>query len=187
MNIFFYLSNLNHYRNNFDLLSIQQSKLFNTYNRSTQSIINTLLDSHQTITDEFKSQLAKLAEFQAQTNSIIVNEHQKTRAEIISTIKQSGINFEKRSTEALFREALKRSKPASDQPIETMLLDSLYFRTIKDRHDEISDAYKKIFEWIYQYSEDANRTWSNFAEWLDQGKDIFWITGKAGSGNEISL
>lgn len=67
------------------------------------------------------------------------------------------------------------------------LLKSLWFQTITDRYEEIAEAHKRTFEWIFQDSPYEEARWSNFAHWLSQGDGLYWIQGKAGSGKSTLM
>ena len=54
------------------------------------------------------------------------------------------------------------------------LLHSLHYPALESRQEEIADAHKKTFQWIFDDSGDAVRPWSNFMEWLETGRDIYW-------------
>jgi hypothetical protein len=53
-----------------------------------------------------------------------------------------------------------------------------------DRQQEIAEAHRKTFEWIFEKTWRQNTPWSNFVEWLGFPTEngIYWINGKAGSG-----
>lgn len=57
------------------------------------------------------------------------------------------------------------------------LLGWLAFVEISDRRQKIKKAHRDTFEWIF---EPGNTT--GFAEWLQTGDGIFWISGKPASG-----
>ena len=61
------------------------------------------------------------------------------------------------------------------------ILDTLHFSQVKEREFAIPDAHKNTFQWIF--NEDRN----NFVAWLRQSDDIYWITGKAGSGKSTLM
>ncbi len=74
---------------------------------------------------------------------------------------------------------------------EHCLLSSLNFRTRTYRHEDIPEAHKATFAWIFSDQErhqppdsaaDATETPSGFKAWLASGRGTFWISGKAGSG-----
>ena len=62
------------------------------------------------------------------------------------------------------------------------VLDSLYFPSLDSRQEEIPDVYHETYEWIFDQDTDACGRWPNFAKWLQNGRGIYWINGKAGSG-----
>lgn len=60
----------------------------------------------------------------------------------------------------------------------TKLLDSLHFREMTARLEEISHAHKRTYEWIFhrRWEEDASH--DNFRDWLETGDGLYWINGK---------
>ena len=64
----------------------------------------------------------------------------------------------------------------------SQFLSQLRYEGMPDRHERITKAHKKTFDWIYQGLEVSNGSWSNFVEWLENGVGPYWITGKAGAG-----
>ncbi len=54
-------------------------------------------------------------------------------------------------------------------------LQSLHFPAIESRREEIADAHKETFQWIFDDSGDAVRPWSNFVEWLETGRGTYWL------------
>lgn len=62
------------------------------------------------------------------------------------------------------------------------LLGWLAFAEISDRRQKIKKAHQDTFEWIF---EPGNTT--GFAEWLQTGDGIFWISGKPASGKSTLM
>jgi hypothetical protein len=73
-----------------------------------------------------------------------------------------------------------------DHLCENAILESLSFPSIDNRLDDITQAYKKNFRWIFDgiHVEDDNleAQKSNFVEWLKDRNGIYWINETAGSG-----
>ena len=68
------------------------------------------------------------------------------------------------------------------------VLSSLYFREMDARMEEISKAHAKTFEWIFADSGDQRREyWNNFAAWLEEGNDLYWIAGLPGAGKSTLM
>jgi len=68
-----------------------------------------------------------------------------------------------------------------------MFLGQLQYPGMPDRHERITEAHEKTFDWIYQDPRLSGGSWSNFAKWLDSGVGPYWITGKAGSGKSTLM
>ena len=68
-------------------------------------------------------------------------------------------------------------------------LRSLDFRNRTDRQANITEAHSRTFEWIY--GDVSGRASPNpqchFADWLLSCKDIYWISGQAGSGKSTLM
>lgn len=82
----------------------------------------------------------------------------------------------------------------SDTPVAKnlvdRLLDKIWYPEMLNRHDRIAKAFTKTFEWIFQDPERQNKDhepWSNFREWLRSDFELYWITGKAGSGKSTLM
>lgn len=56
-----------------------------------------------------------------------------------------------------------------------------------DRQERIPDSYKGTLEWIYSDPRDQDMPWDSFSSWLTNGRGIYWITGKAGSGKSTLM
>ena len=52
---------------------------------------------------------------------------------------------------------------------------------MNERYDDIAEAHKQTFRWIYERRE------LKFVDWLKAGKGIYWITGKAGCGKSTLM
>lgn len=61
------------------------------------------------------------------------------------------------------------------------LLDRLRFPNIYIRRDNIKDAHRQTFEWIF------SRQRHNFMQWLEKGGGIYWVQGKPGSGKSTLM
>ena len=67
------------------------------------------------------------------------------------------------------------------------ILDSLYYPEIHARQEEIVDAHKETFQWVFEQAESRLRSWDSLAEWLESGSRTYWISGKAGSGKSTLM
>ena len=67
------------------------------------------------------------------------------------------------------------------------VIETLEFPEMSHRYDRIESAHARTFEWIYQNSAGARMHLKSFSEWLRSGEDLYWITGKAGSGKSTIM
>lgn len=67
------------------------------------------------------------------------------------------------------------------------LMKSLWFPEMLLRQESIHDNYEGTFQWIYHPPRDVDRPWDSFSKWLTEGRGIYWITGKAGSGKSTLM
>ena len=70
---------------------------------------------------------------------------------------------------------------------QDLVLNQLWFASLPDRQDRIAQAYRKTFRWILCDPKEHSKPWTNFADWLQNGQGIYWISGKAGSGKSTLL
>ena len=73
------------------------------------------------------------------------------------------------------------------------LLRGLHFRSRSYRHEDIDEAHKATFKWIFSDEVDAmDHTTgptkpSSFADWLETGSGTFWMNGIPGSGKSTLM
>ncbi|KAF2184046.1 hypothetical protein K469DRAFT_454529, partial [Zopfia rhizophila CBS 207.26] len=63
---------------------------------------------------------------------------------------------------------------------------SLRFSTMTERLEDISEAHKRTFQWVYSH-DGENIKWNNFVDWLEHKDGIYWIQGKPGSGKSCLM
>ena len=97
-------------------------------------------------------------------------EHERTRAHLNSTVQ--GLT----SSQTQRNEA----KEQHDR-----FLESLRFDDMNLRGNEISESHQKTFGWIFK--DGTNLPWDNFNRWLQKGQEMYWISGKAGSGKSTLM
>lgn len=75
----------------------------------------------------------------------------------------------------------------ADNEFRKQFLQSLYFPEINARQEEIAEAYKSTFQWIFDNASHRGYRWDNFVQWLESGHGVYWISGKAGSGKSTLM
>jgi hypothetical protein len=71
--------------------------------------------------------------------------------------------------------------------LRNSLPDLLTFPQRTDRLDDVSEAHRKTFRWIFENAPNGEVQWDNFVEWLKSGNGFYWINGKAGSGKSCLM
>lgn len=74
--------------------------------------------------------------------------------------------------------------------VRILLLHSLYFPQLEERHAAIPLAYAKTFNWVFDATIKQDLPWANLAQWLQSESSddhIYWVTGKAGSGKSTFM
>jgi hypothetical protein len=71
------------------------------------------------------------------------------------------------------------------------LIDSLWFSSITERIEDVVEAHRQTFTWIFEPTDmqkhDEVISWSKFVDWLRNDQSIYWINGKAGSGKSTLM
>ena len=56
-----------------------------------------------------------------------------------------------------------------------------------DRQYRIAEAHEKTFRWIFTEETNESQKWACFTDWLESDSQLYWITGKAGSGKSTLM
>ncbi|KAK0106605.1 hypothetical protein ONS96_004226 [Cadophora gregata f. sp. sojae] len=138
-------------------VSIQQDTRFSSLDTATKQIMEALLDLPRTVRQDMDNQFQHLLRIEHL-------EHGKTRAAFMDHIRTQ-----------------------LDDHVCHSIIESVHFPTRTVRHDNIPEAHKQTFEWIFRDPIDDGKPWSNFAQWLETGDGIYWINGKVGSGKSTLM
>ncbi|KAK3329135.1 hypothetical protein B0H66DRAFT_14431 [Apodospora peruviana] len=66
---------------------------------------------------------------------------------------------------------------------EDGILRSLNYEQRPARHDSIPKAYRATFEWVFK----AGASQGRLLDWFAKGDDVFWVSGKPGSGKSTLI
>ena len=70
---------------------------------------------------------------------------------------------------------------------EERILKSLEFDEWKRRFNDVHKAHKRTFDWMLEDSKDPAVPPTGFKDWLQNKNNIYWISGKAGSGKSTLM
>jgi hypothetical protein len=81
---------------------------------------------------------------------------------------------------------------AECERIQSVFLVYLQYDSMIDRESRIAVAHESTFQWVFRSSKDpCNNSrmprWSSLQEWLKSNHQVYWITGKAGSGKSTLM
>ncbi|KAJ9137859.1 p-loop containing nucleoside triphosphate hydrolase [Pleurostoma richardsiae] len=71
--------------------------------------------------------------------------------------------------------------------LERKFLSKLQYDGMQDRELTVVEAHQTTFRWILEQEDDQQRPWTNFRHWLESDQQLYWITGKAGSGKSTLM
>lgn len=88
--------------------------------------------------------------------------------------------------ETLSNQLLSLAEDSRTQKIRC-IIDSLDFETRQSRQSDIADTEDRTFEWIFHDHHGTLSQNIGFRKWLQSGDNIYWISGKAGSGKSVLM
>ena len=145
-----------------DARAIEQRTDFKNLEQSLQDFIRCLTRLGNAAT------MAAISTEHSMTRDLIHSEQAETRDKVLAGLQALHIQ-------------------STDQTDCQKLLGSLHFPEIDTRQEEVSDAHRQTFEWIFDDSYQAIYPWDNFVGWLRESGGIYWINGKAGSGKSTLM
>lgn len=78
--------------------------------------------------------------------------------------------------------------PTRTKTLKERLLSKLVYPDMVAREQSVAKAHEKTFHWIFQSEKQRDRPWASFCQWLEApDKQLYWITGKAGSGKSTLM
>ncbi|KAJ0275069.1 hypothetical protein COL940_009008 [Colletotrichum noveboracense] len=86
---------------------------------------------------------------------------------------------------AIMREVNECSSKVLEE--EKDLLNSFKFPVMRDREDNIPEAERATFEWVFEQSNSTDSRWHNFRQWFTGEGSLYWFSGKAGSGKSTLM
>lgn len=105
------------------------------------------------------------------------------RSDLVSSLRTNSRSQANHATDILQRINALNSELEKGNKLERSLrtLESLQYDCFMEREYKIAQSHAKTFQWMYDDST------TEFSRWLGYGKDVFWVTGKAGSGKSTLM
>lgn len=74
------------------------------------------------------------------------------------------------------------------QTLKEKVLSKLAYPDMLLREQSVVEAHHNTLHWIFQREKEQDRPWASFCQWLEESdKQLYWITGKAGSGKSTLM
>ncbi|KAK4208494.1 NACHT domain-containing protein [Rhypophila decipiens] len=89
------------------------------------------------------------------------------------------------TTEMLDNQIVGQAKTQIDREQRLLFLGSLQFSTMRERKSRVSEAHDKTFRWIFD--KNIPGPWDSFNTWLKSEEQVYWISGKPGSGKSTLM
>ncbi|CZR53588.1 uncharacterized protein PAC_03468 [Phialocephala subalpina] len=175
-------------RNAVTMMASQQSTRFNSLDLETKRIITSLTELKSSMEGDLKIQRLALSQLLNRQEAVILLAD-NTRTVINLNNNSSSLNPESRATVERICDDLKSREGRLRQSISSDILESLRFPLMAQRFDDVMEAHNDTFRWIFQHPHEdiEGRQWDDFVDWLETGKGLYWINGKAGSGKSTLL
>ncbi|KAF8851474.1 hypothetical protein BDZ45DRAFT_750667 [Acephala macrosclerotiorum] len=117
-----------------------------------------------------------------------IQQSQRWQADLISTIYQSKFEQQDRyQIQSISSKLLGMAEADWRNHFELKLINRLRFPGMSDRKARIASAHTKTFELIYRDPEEESQPWGNFVKWFESDENLYWITGKPGSGKSTLM
>ena len=69
------------------------------------------------------------------------------------------------------------------------IISSLHYSRISERERNVMDPHPRTYDWLFEDPQNPceSQSASNVLNWLHAGRDVFWVSGKAGSGKSVLM
>ena len=119
-----------------------------------------------------------------------MEENKQWQADLLGVIYQKNLQVNNMNHIAMVSTQLDESaRLQTEASFHRMILKRLDFPDRPEREDRICEAHQNTFDWIFHTASKGSKPWASFVDWLetDDCSNIYWITGKAGSGKSTLM
>ncbi|KAI2784123.1 hypothetical protein F4815DRAFT_456926 [Daldinia loculata] len=176
-----------------DAIEIQQSQEFEKLVKDIQYFTSQYAAGHTRIVDLVNTELALVkdetirATLQSEestkmhTTTVVTRTEESIKMHITSTTN----NLIQRIDQCTIESNIK----SSTKEEQDRFLNSLRYEGMNQRKNDITSSFEDTFQWIFEsdYDETPIRSWDNFEDWLKSDSNIYWVSGKPGSGKSTLM
>lgn len=77
--------------------------------------------------------------------------------------------------------------PSRKRKLEETFLSALRYDGMLDRQSTVAEAHQATFRWVFVEDAVHQFQWTNLVTWLRSPDQLYWVTGKAGSGKSTLM
>lgn len=175
-------------------MCFEQSARFDRLDSRFQHIITALLDHRNTNPTDLREQMMAVTQLLNRTERVLASQHEITRTTIIDAIRRAGVSDNvvrdvNMEPEEILVTSMRTDEMKLKFDVEAGILETLRFAKMSTRYEEVTEAHRSTFEWLFRGDIDGTQTqrWDSFTKWLRSGDSIYWVNGKAGSGKSTLM
>lgn len=71
--------------------------------------------------------------------------------------------------------------------VRRQFIDIFRYESMFDRETSVAQAHSDTLKWLFKDPSDETHKWDNFRRWLESQDQLYWITGKMGSGKSTLM
>lgn len=135
---------------------------------------------------QLRAECGQLQLNQAQKLDEVMNELHDIHLAVRTKKSTSGSEFSPDEITQIQSELAKLIASERSVSLDQQFLKSLAFDHLEERHTSIIKAHEDTLEWIFEPATDSTDG-RKLLQWLEFGKGIFWVSGKAGSGKSTLM
>ncbi|KAF8850858.1 hypothetical protein BDZ45DRAFT_731282 [Acephala macrosclerotiorum] len=173
-------------REKLDGIELRADSRFDKLDGKTQEVITALLNTRNALTVDVQIQTRAIAQMLSGMEVAVLSQQDQTRTIIIDTLRRyDNLDPKNMSSEEKWEKSVTKAFEKEEKglkfDVEHKLLKSLTFPTMHDRIDEISEEHTNTFGWVFDETQPV--PWDHFGNWLKESEGLYWVNGKAASGN----
>jgi hypothetical protein len=175
-----------HYSKRIDKQFLEQSERFDRLDAANKDIATALVNRKASDDSGLQAQISALSTLLDRAEVVVTSREQPSQRIIVDVFQDTTL-APYNHTDNLHIAQIKEIDQKIRTSVSTELLESLYFLSITERIEAVDESHATTFDWIFRPIEETSqyaegRTWNDFSQWLQYGKGLYWINGKAGSG-----
>ncbi|KAI3336812.1 hypothetical protein HD806DRAFT_19017 [Xylariaceae sp. AK1471] len=180
-----------------DMQSSQQSDRFDTLDQNQARIVGALVFNQgelKELRNDLESEMSTIKRHHGEVIAAILT---LSNGQTTSLIPPGPTNNVDNSYEQsiLHLSSMPVSEHALQATLETFgfsgltrrVLENLHFLQITERMENVKDAHRETFGWVFRRPRGTEGAWADFPRWLKSGDGCYWVNGKAGSGKSTLM